>query len=553
MIEHADTVNLKDPFKALRLLFPETSFSDEELKNLLPVAHIQEHETGVKIITEGQPNDNQVYFLLKGSVSVSIQDRFILRLSNQGDSIGEMGLITSSPRSATVTTDEPSVFLVVLADISQPPKTDTDYRLRYYFSRLFNTILTNKLRQTSERARMYEDMVTHTRKIEKEQVGLQNEISRYLREISLYTHLVDSAQDAIMVADTNGTILSVNPAFTQILGYPPEEMQGRDLSETLNMPAQGENTWIDLVKSSASGSWSEEVTLTTKKGRVLPADCSLSMVNDVHGGLLAYSVILRDISQRKAYEKKILSQSRALAQANEELQALDKDKNNFLHLASHHLRTPITSIMAYTELLTMEETINPDDASEFVPIIHTEAEKLAEMVNKLLAIAKMESGQMHFQFEPHELHIGLIGEISMLREKAEAKGLTLQLESPEEMETVICDLDQMKVAVKQVLENAINYTESGSIKVILSQNESHLMVKVSDTGKGIHGFDVNGLLDRFTREEGLDAHSYGLGLGLPLCYMIIKAHTGELSLLPNKGTGTTVSIRIPIKPPDAKQ
>lgn len=546
----SNTEYLSDPLSALRFLFPESMFSNKELRDLLPVCEIIHASKNQKIIVEDTENDSRVYFLLDGSLTVSIKGRFILTLQNKGDSIGEMGLISSSPRSATVTSDTDSTLLVLMADIISAPNQDEDFRFRYYFSRLFNTILTEKLRKTSDRARLYEDMVDHSKKVERKTANLQEEVSRYLREISMYTHVVDGAYDAIMVTDTAGMILSSNLAVSQIFGFPGHELLGRDISSIFGFDNENETRLMDIIKIATKGGWSGELDIKNKDGESIPADCSISMVKDDNQGHLAYSIILKDSRERKAYEQKILRQSQQLQKANQELQALDKAKNNFLHLISHHLRTPITSIKAYAELLTMDDMVDESELVEYLGVIHKEADKLGEMVNKVLALAKMESGQMHFQFTPCELDKLVWAQVSMTREKAEENNLILDFKDPGNLKPVVCDNEQIQEALDQVLDNAIKYTKSGSITVSMAQNDKETLIHVEDTGKGIEGFDVNTLLDRFTREEGLDARGYGLGLGLPLCYMIIKAHSGTLDLKQNKIQGITVTLSLPNTPPE---
>ncbi len=145
--------------EALRLLLPAHAFSGTELEELTALCELRAYPAEQVLIREGEPPDNLVYFLLDGQVSVTIQGRHILSLHNQGDTIGEMGLISAAPRSATVRTDVPSSFLIVDATLATDPMAGGNYKLRYYLGRIFNSILTEKLRTTSDRARLYEDMV----------------------------------------------------------------------------------------------------------------------------------------------------------------------------------------------------------------------------------------------------------------------------------------------------------------------------------------------------------------------------------------------------------
>ncbi|MDH4120908.1 MAG: ATP-binding protein [Deltaproteobacteria bacterium] len=152
--------NSAELLSILRGLTPFAPFTDEELSYLLPFCHIINLAEQDELIREGEPSDNKAYFLLTGEVSVYVNGKFILTLRRPGDIVGEMSLVSDEPRSATVRANMPSRFLMMAPPLG-PAENDNEtlqsYRLRYYFSRMFSNILTEKLRITSDRAKMYED------------------------------------------------------------------------------------------------------------------------------------------------------------------------------------------------------------------------------------------------------------------------------------------------------------------------------------------------------------------------------------------------------------
>lgn len=550
MSQQDEYAYLRDPHAALRVLLQPAAFSDQEVGVLASLCEVVHCPAGTVLIREGDPPDPRVYFLLQGSVSVSIGGRFILRLQNRGDTVGEMGLISAAPRSATVETDGPATLLAVNAGAAADEATDTDYKFRYYLSRLFNSILTEKLRRTSHRAQLYEDMASRSREAEQTAGELQEQIAEYLRDISLYTHLVNSAGDAIIVADVDGRVLTANAALREAFGLEPTEAAGRRLSELLGLDASDGHGWETMARAAREGGWRGELLVHAGAGAPTPAECAVSVVDDPRSGHLAYSAILRNIRVRKAQQEQILQQSRELEQAYRELQSLERAKSNFLTLVSHQLRTPITAIMAYAETLSMEGMVEPEEQGEFIRVIHQEAEKLGEMVNKVLAISKMESGQMLFQFGPADLPAVVHSQVAALRPRAEEKGLALVLDEETMEGPVICDEAQVTEAVRQILDNAIRYTDTGEVRVVVRQTKDEALIRIADTGKGIEGNEVETLLDTFSRGDAIDPRGYGLGLGLPLSYLIVKAHSGRLRLEGNPGRGTTVSIEIPVRPPE---
>ncbi|MDH4247276.1 MAG: PAS domain S-box protein [Deltaproteobacteria bacterium] len=536
------------PLEALRILLPAGVFSTQEMAELASRCTLIQLNQGEVLIREGEPSDSKVYFLLSGQVSVTIQERFILNLSRSGDTIGEMGLISSAPRSATVTADALTRLLVVNTLLTAQEGQDSDYKFRYFFSRLFNSILTEKLRRTSDRARLYEDMVSRTREAEQESANLQEDIAKYLREISMYTHMVNSAGDAILVTDVMGRVLTANPATTTQFGLESSQIAGHPIDTVVGMGGADGAVWKDLAQQlTPDQGWVQEVTVQTPQGRTVPADCRISLIRDHKGERLGYSVILRDITERKTYEDRILQQSKALEQAYQELQALERAKNAFLTLVSHELRTPISSIMAYSETLGIEGMVEPEDQAQFIAVIHQEAKKLADMVSKVLAISKLESGQMFFEFHPSDVGMLARNQSASYRDAAMEKGLRLIVEVPEVSKPVLMDEDQLGEALGLVLDNAIKYTAAGEVRLSVTQNENETLIQISDTGKGIHNINVQQLLEKFIRGDVKEARNAGLGLGLPLCFLIIQAHSGRLLLESGPNGGTHVSILLPFQ------
>ena len=544
---------LNDPLSALRIILPREAFSEAELRDLIPFSEILSYDAGTALITEGEDSDNRVYFLLSGSLSVYIQEKFILNLTKPGDSVGEMGLISSAPRSATVRTDSSSSILVFNASLDPSVTGNDDYRFRYYLSRIFNTILTEKLRKTSNRAKLYEDMVTQTQGLEQERFSLEQEIAQYLEQISLYTHLVNSAKDTIIITDTNGRILNANNSLNEDFGVDTNQIVGKEITELLDWKNGGQEPWFEIVATAKKGGWHKEVTLVHPTGVEIPADCSISVVQDNERNFLAASVILRNIAMRKVLEAETQRQRAQLEEAYLQIQVMDRVKSNFLNMVSHELRTPISNILAYSEMLTMEGMVDPEDRPGFINIIHDEAGKLTEMVKKVLAIAKLESGQMFFNFAENRLEEVVRNLVVKMRPKAEEKNLKIEFACQEAMAPVVFDEENLGEAVEQVLDNAVRYTEHGKIEVEVRQNEGKSLIRVQDTGKGIGKGEIGEVLEKFGRGDQVNIGTHGLGLGLPLCYMIIKAHAGEMNLESLPEGGTVVSIKLPLKQenPDA--
>jgi len=543
--ESPNNESILSPLEALEAIFPADVFTEKELGDIVPLCEVLRLEKDTVLISEGLPSDNRVYFLLSGSVMVSIQGKFILKLKNRGDSVGEMGLISSAPRSATVVTDEPSMILVINAASQFQGDSEIDYKFRYYLGRIFNSILAEKLRHTSDRARMYEEMFDRSEGLERERLNMEAEISRYLQQISLFTHLVNSAKDAILVVDTHGRILNANDALPTTFGIDSNEVVGVEVSTLFGLPDYKGSAWPRLAEPAAKGGWNGELVIYHPTLGQIPADGSISAVYDMENSMLAYSVIIRDIRERKALEAETERQRTELEQAYRELRELDRAKSNFLNLVSHELRTPLSSILAYGELLTTEGMTEPEDQEQFIEIIYKEASKLNDMVEKVLAISKMETGEMMFNFDQYQLEEIVRMQVAMLRPRAEEKGLEIELEIPKGLNPLVFDEGSIREVLTQVVDNAVKFSDEGPIRLLMSQNEEWTCIEVNDNGRGLEGQDFDQFLDTFAKGGKMNIGKHGLGLGLPLCYLILKSHSGSLHLKGGKDGGTSVSICLP--------
>jgi len=547
MTQHATAPpTAADIQQELRGLFPFQEFTDAELSELVPLCEIREVGAGATLLAQGEASDNRVYFLLSGGVSVYVDDKFILHLRRAGDIFGEMSLINQEPRSATVRADGPTRLLVLSSLLTFNPGERYYYKFRYFFSRMFSAILADKLRLTSDRARLYEDAILRTREVEAENEDLGERIRRNLWQMRLFSHLVETAHDAIVVADMKGRVSQANASLARSFGIDPVRVKGRAIGPLLGLPRRGRRSWADIARQAAAGGWTGEVHVNGGAGQgPIVADCSVSPVEDLEHRQLAYSVILRDVRQRKLYEERILAQSRELEAANAELRELDRLKNEFLSLVSHELRTPISSILAYSETLNTEGMVDPEDREEFIAVIYKEAGRLSEMVNKVLAITKMESGQMPFDFQPGSLRNHVEISVAMVRSRAEARGLSLTLSFEGEERETEFDPERLRDVFHQVLDNAIRLTERGSIEVHLRQDRDGSTLTVRDSGPGLPPERAALVFEKFQRTATRAHHGHGLGLGLPLSYQIVKMHGGEMTFDSTPGEGSLVTVYLP--------
>jgi protein-histidine pros-kinase len=524
------------------------AFAEEELKEIAPFFEVRDCAHGEILIRQGDPSDNRVYFLLAGQLSVVVDGRPILKLSRRGDIVGEVGLVDREFRSATVRAETLSRLLVFSSARDFLEGEGRSYRLRYAFARMFSSILADKLRITSDKARRYEEAILETRRAEAHSADLETQIAKTLQRMRLFSHLVDSAKDAIVIADMRGHVQQVNPAFTRSFAHAPEVLQDQSLESLLGLGRDGVPGWDVLSAQVRFQGWSGEVNLQCD-GVSVPAECSMSLVRGGQGEPLAFSVMLRDIRERKAYQSRILRQQQELEAAYRELQAVDRLKDRFLTRVSHELRTPLTGVLASLEMLVTPGMIEMEEHDRFLDMVFEEARRLASRVDKLLAIAKIESGQMPFRMEEGLIEPLIDMALMQIRPQAERKGIALRFDRGGGSDPVLMDSEQMRVALSEVLDNAIRYTDQGSIDVSLGRSGDSIDIRIQDTGRGIDPETASVLFETLgqVRAEGQPDRgaAQALGLGLPLSRLIVSAHSGTLGVDSAPGGGSTFWIRLP--------
>lgn len=240
----------------------------------------------------------------------------------------------------------------------------------------------------------------------------------------------------------------------------------------------------------------------------------------------------------------------SLESANEQLKSLDKLKSEFISLASHQLRSPLTVIKGYASTLTdgVVGDMNPKQ-QEMVRHIYTSAQSLASVVEDFLNVTKIEQGGMQYSFEPiniRELVEDLASDMKII---AEDKHLTF-VHSFDRSSVYMVNADAVKLrqVFLNIIDNSIKYTKEGSVTITLlkNDNEDKIIFSVSDTGVGLSDSTKKKLFTKFGRGENSVLNGGGSGLGLYLAEEIIKAHHGDIQALSEgEGKGATFLVGLP--------
>jgi len=237
-----------------------------------------------------------------------------------------------------------------------------------------------------------------------------------------------------------------------------------------------------------------------------------------------------------------------LRQANLKLQELDKLKDEFVTLASHELRTPMTAIRG--SLSTILDGYSGEiskEAREFLTAAYNENDRLIRLVNNLLNISRIEAGR--FTFNITKVDVGKIIEevIRNLEMATREKNLFLTYEHVSGMPLVFADEDKIREVLINLIGNAIKFTHTGGVKVSQYKKEGMIVVAVTDTGSGIAKEDQELLFKKFSQLQGSYAkQSGGTGLGLYICKQIIEGLNGQIWLESELSKGSTFFFSLPI-------
>ncbi|HWA32133.1 MAG TPA: HAMP domain-containing sensor histidine kinase [Candidatus Paceibacterota bacterium] len=219
-----------------------------------------------------------------------------------------------------------------------------------------------------------------------------------------------------------------------------------------------------------------------------------------------------------------------LEDANEKLKSLDKLKTEFLSLASHQLRSPLTAINGYTSMLLAGDFgAVTDKQKEMIDRVFESGQHLTKVVNDLLNVSKIEQGGMQYTMAVFDMEKAAKDLATDLSVTAEKKGLKLTFETDGQGPyNVNGDMEKLRQVMLNLIDNSIKYTKEGSIKVKLEKKDGKIIWSVSDTGMGIPPEIMPTLFQKFSRGEGAKMNTSGSGLGLYLAKTIVEAHKGRV-------------------------
>ncbi|MFV0462377.1 MAG: ATP-binding protein [Nostocoides sp.] len=354
--------------------------------------------------------------------------------------------------------------------------------------------------------------------------------------------LIDNLDSAVLLEDENRRVLVTNEAFVQMFEVraAPDDLVGADCSGAADaaagMFADPAAFVAGVNERVATAAPVRGERLVLVDGGVLERDY-LPIVS--HGRPAGHMWAYRDITQQ-------IDENRLLADQNRSLAQLAALKNEFVARVSHELRSPLTSVVSFAELLADPSTgpLNSDQR-EFVNVVVRNADRLLRLIEDLLLLAKLESHTLPLNLGLVDLG-GLIDQV-LIEQGPAATAASITLNSScSPGSRVRGDALRLHQVVTNLVQNAIRYTPQGGrveVRLALDPERHRWQLDVTDTGVGIAPEDSQRMFDAFYRAE--HTTQGGTGLGLAIVRLIIDEHGGEVRVTSTPGEGTTMTVRLP--------
>ena len=369
------------------------------------------------------------------------------------------------------------------------------------------------------------DRVVQQLQNELKDIKIRSQLSE--RERQHTEAILYSLRDAVLVVDGSDRLLMANGPAGRLFGFDPETARHKPLAETMGS-AQAE--FVDLLRQNRRS----RTEATKRELQFLQGDQphtfdTIVSCVQTDGKVSGVVAVLHDITREKE---------------------VSQMKNDFVSHVSHELKTPLASIMAYSEMLADGEADDEETRREFYSVIQSQAQRLNRLIEDILNVSRIESGLIKVNKEQASLTILIEEQMQMIRNYADEKNITVTGGKPIVYDQVYIDKDMICQVIINLLSNAVKYTPAGgrvTIGTEVNEAGGFVRVTVTDTGVGIPEEEVDRVFDKFYRVAANNKQAKGTGLGLNLVKQIVeKVHGGRVFVTSQVGVGSTFGFELPL-------
>lgn len=437
-------------------------------------------------------------------------------------------------------------------EVERASEKDFKHRIESYsrdeigkLAQAFNDLIK---RIKGSRKEMNERIEEQTKEIEKKKQELEDQQRAILNVLEDVSEEKDKAAeqkdkmeailysigDGVFVIDKDYKITMFNNMAAEISGYSAKEAIGKKFDEVLKFVDEKEekNKHGFINKPMETGEIQEmgkDTVLITKDGQRIPVADSAAPLKDKDGKIRGCVVVFRDVTKERQ---------------------IDKAKTEFVSLASHQLRTPLSSINWYAEMLLDGDAGDiTDEQKEFLKEIYKGNQRMVNLVNALLNVSRIELGKLSVEPEPIDFKGMAQSVLKELRPVIEEKKLKVSTDCSKNLPKIKADPKLVRIIFQNLLSNAVKYTpEEGGVGLKIKKLKEHLKIEVSDSGYGIPKDQHDKIFTKMFRADNVkEKDAEGTGLGLYIVKSIIGQAGGEIWFKSQKNKGTTFHIKFPLK------
>ena len=340
---------------------------------------------------------------------------------------------------------------------------------------------------------------------------------------SVLTHMTDG----VIATDRRGKVITINEMALSLLNVKTENVIGSSLLELLDIEA--DYTLRKLLEE--PNEMIIDRSLSEKEEDQMIIRIDFTMIRRESGFITGLVCVLHDVTEQEKNER---------------------ERREFVSNVSHELRTPLTSMRSYIEALSEGAWENPDIAPNFLNVTLEETDRMIRMINDLLNLSRMDSGNAHLQLEYvnfNELINFVLDRFDMMLVSTQ-KNYIIRREFTKRDLWVEVDTDKIIQVLDNILNNAVKYSpDGGEITCRLLETHNNVVFSISDQGLGIPKKDISKVFERFYRVDKARARAQGgTGLGLAISKEVVKAHNGLIWVESEEGQGSTFYISLPYEP-----
>ena len=374
-------------------------------------------------------------------------------------------------------------------------------------------------------------------------IGTHVDISQrkeYEETLRKFRQAIEQSQVIVVITNLQGDIEYVNPSFEHITGYSSKEVFGKN-PRILNAGRLPKSHYVKLWEKLINGeTWQGEFCNKTKAGKIYWEDAIISPIRDEHDDISHFVAVKEDITQRKQLWDEVVA-------AKEKAEESDRLKSAFLANISHEIRTPMNGILGFAELLKKPK-ISAEKQKKFVDVIEQSGRRMLNIINDLIDISKIESGQMNYQASEVNVNEVITHLFTFFEPEARQKELFLSFETslPDKYARVNTDGEKLYAVLTNLIKNAIKYTPRGSIRFGYLFKNTTLEFYVDDTGIGIPEDRLAAVFDRFVQADVEDRQGFeGAGLGLAISKAYVEMMGGRIWVDSKPNVGSMFCFTIP--------